>query len=87
MTERTLQILQDLEAVREDLLALSDDIRLSIDHTDDEAFVKVVEKFSCDCSLSTQASNLTMANWSVEGAFCELPTSNAFRDIQTGAYS
>lgn len=37
MTERTLQILRDLEAVRENLLALSDDIWLGIDHNDSEA--------------------------------------------------
>lgn len=43
MTERTLQILQDLEAVRENLLALSDDIWLSIDHNDDEALEEGVE--------------------------------------------
>ncbi len=34
MTERTLQILRDLELVRENLLALSDEIWLSIDHND-----------------------------------------------------
>ena len=32
--ERTRQILEDLEGVRENLLALSDDIWLSIDHND-----------------------------------------------------
>lgn len=37
MTERTLQILHDLEAVRESLLALSDEIWLSIDHNDADA--------------------------------------------------
>lgn len=34
---RTLEILQDLEAVRENLLGLSDEIWLSIDHNDQEA--------------------------------------------------
>tara|TARA_A100001391_G_scaffold186044_2_gene154986 strand:+ start:830 stop:1447 length:618 start_codon:yes stop_codon:yes gene_type:complete len=34
---RTRLILEDLEAVRENLLALSDDIWLSIDHNDDKA--------------------------------------------------
>lgn len=43
MTERTLQILQDLEAVRENLLALSDDIWLSIDHNDSDALEEGVE--------------------------------------------
>lgn len=37
-TARTRQILEDLEAVRENLLALSDDIWLSIDHNDPVAF-------------------------------------------------
>ena len=37
-TDRTRQILEDLEAVRENLLALSDDIWLSIDHNDPDAF-------------------------------------------------
>ena len=37
MTQRTRQILQDLEDVRENLLALSDDIWLSIDHNDHDA--------------------------------------------------
>lgn len=35
--ERTRQILEDLEGVRENLLALSDDIWLSIDHNDPQA--------------------------------------------------
>jgi len=34
---RTRRILEDLEAVRENLLALSDDIWLSIDHNDGQA--------------------------------------------------
>ncbi len=38
--ERTRQILEDLEAVRENLLALSDDIWLSIDHNDNDALVE-----------------------------------------------
>lgn len=36
-SDRTRAILEDLEAVRENLLALSDDIWLSIDHNDTEA--------------------------------------------------
>ena len=40
---RTRQILEDLEAVRENLLALSDDIWLSIDHNDPQALDEGVE--------------------------------------------
>lgn len=65
MTERTLQILRDLEAVRENLLALSDEIWLSIDHNDDEALEEGVEfkraynaKLSAFDSLSTELSQL-----------------------------
>ncbi len=43
MTDRTLQILRDLEAVRENLLALSDDIWLGIDHNDTQAMNEGVE--------------------------------------------
>src|SRR5437660_8196234 len=41
--ERTRQILEDLEAVRENLLALSDDIWLSIDHNDPQALEEGVQ--------------------------------------------
>jgi hypothetical protein len=41
--ERTRQILEDLEAVRENLRALSDDIWLSIDHNDPQALEAGVE--------------------------------------------
>ena len=41
--ERTRSILEDLEAVRENLLALSDDIWHSIDHNDPEALEAGVE--------------------------------------------
>lgn len=65
MTERTLQILQDLEAVRENLLALSDDIWLSIDHNDDEALDEGVEfkrtynaKLAAFDALSSELSQL-----------------------------
>lgn len=65
MTERTLQILRDLEAVRENLLALSDEIWLSIDHNDDEALEEGVEfkrayntKLSAFDSLATELSQL-----------------------------
>ena len=37
MTDRIRDILEQLEQVREDLLALSDDIWNSIDHNDDQA--------------------------------------------------
>jgi len=40
---RTRSILEDLEAVRENLLALSDDIWLSIDHNDEQALEEGVE--------------------------------------------
>jgi hypothetical protein len=40
---RTRQILEDLETVRENLLALSDDIWLSIDHNDPQALDSGVE--------------------------------------------
>ena len=40
---RTRRILEDLEAVRENLLALSDDIWLSIDHNDPEALEEGVQ--------------------------------------------
>jgi EAL domain-containing protein (putative c-di-GMP-specific phosphodiesterase class I) len=42
-SERTRQILEDLEAVRENLLALSDDIWKSIDHNDPAALDAGVE--------------------------------------------
>ena len=41
--DRTRQILEDLEAVRENLLALSDDIWLSIDHNDPKALEEGVQ--------------------------------------------
>jgi len=41
--DRTRQILEDLEAVRENLLALSDDIWLSIDHNDQKALEEGVQ--------------------------------------------
>jgi len=41
--DRTRQILEDLEAVRENLLALSDDIWLSIDHNDLKALEEGVQ--------------------------------------------
>jgi hypothetical protein len=42
-SDRTRQILEDLEAVRENLLALSDDIWRSIDHNDPDALEAGVE--------------------------------------------
>jgi len=41
--DRTRQILNDLEAVRENLLALSDDIWLNIDHNDNDALEEGVQ--------------------------------------------
>ena len=65
MTERTLQILQDLEAVRENLLALSDDIWLSIDHNDPDSLEAGVEfkrtynaKLAAFDALSSELSQL-----------------------------
>ncbi len=65
MTERTLQILRDLEAVRENLLALSDEIWLSIDHNDSDALEEGVEfkraynsKLAAFDALSTDLSQL-----------------------------
>jgi hypothetical protein len=65
MTERTLQILRDLEAVRENLLALSDEIWLSIDHNDADALEDGVEfkraynsKLSAFDALSSELSQL-----------------------------
>ena len=52
---RTRHILQDLEAVRENLLALSDDIWLSIDHNDSEALEEGVQ--------FKRAYNEKMAGW------------------------
>jgi hypothetical protein len=43
MTKRILDILTDLERVRENLLALSDDIWMSIDHNDSQAMREGVE--------------------------------------------
>ncbi len=65
MTDRTLQILRDLEAVRENLLALSDEIWLSIDHNDADALEEGVEfkraynsKLSAFDALSSEISQL-----------------------------
>lgn len=65
MTERTLHILRDLEAVRENLLALSDEIWLSIDHNDADALEEGVEfkraynaKLSAFDALSSELSQL-----------------------------
>lgn len=63
--ERTLQILEDLEAVRENLLALSDDIWESIDRQDlagfDEGvqFMRTyIEKMSAFDQLASDISSL-----------------------------
>jgi hypothetical protein len=65
MTERTLQILRELEVVRENLLALSDEIWISIDHNDADALEEGVEfkraynsKLSAFDALSSELSRL-----------------------------
>ena len=65
MTDRTRRILEDLAAVRENLLALSDDIWLSIDHNDPESLEEGVafkrtynEKLGAFDSLATELSTL-----------------------------
>src|SRR5437660_6954015 len=63
--ERTRQILEDLEAVRENLLALSDDVWLSIDHNDTQSLEEGVqfkraynEKMAAFDLLATDLSSL-----------------------------
>jgi len=72
MTDRTRIILEDLEAVRENLLALSDDIWLSIDHNDPDALEEGVafkrtynEKLAAFDSLATELSVLVQQFTSV----------------------
>ena len=72
MTDRTRIILEDLEAVRENLLALSDDIWLSIDHNDPDALEEGVafkrtynEKLAAFDSLATELSILVQQFTSV----------------------
>ena len=62
---RIRQILEDLEAVRENLLALSDDIWLSIDHNDTDALEEGVEfkrqyneKMAAFDTLATELSRM-----------------------------
>ncbi|GIW83158.1 MAG: hypothetical protein KatS3mg105_4965 [Gemmatales bacterium] len=73
MTERTRQILEDLEAVRENLLALSDDIWLSIDHNDTQALEEGVEfkrkyneKLAAFDALASEISGLVQQFTSVD---------------------
>ncbi len=63
--ERTRQILEDLEAVRENLLALSDEVWLSIDHHDPKALEEGVEfkrsyneKMAAFDTIATELSGL-----------------------------
>jgi len=70
--DRTRHILQDLEAVRENLLALSDDIWLSIDHNDSEALEEGVqfkraynEKMSAFDTLASELSTMVQQYTSV----------------------
>ena len=65
MTEKTINILRDLETVRENLLALSDDIWHSIDHNDSDALEAGVEfkrqynsRLSAFDTLSSEISQL-----------------------------
>lgn len=65
MNQRIRNILEDLEAVRENLLALSDDIWLSIDHNDPEALDRGYEfkrtynaKVSAFDTLATDISQI-----------------------------
>ncbi|SMP64254.1 hypothetical protein SAMN06265222_108197 [Neorhodopirellula lusitana] len=69
---RTRLLLEDLEAVRENLLALSDDIWLSIDHNDDKALEDGVEfkraynaKVASFDSVATELSELVQQYTSV----------------------
>jgi hypothetical protein len=65
MNARTREILEDLEAVRENLLALSDEIWLSIDHNDPESLEEGVsfkraynEKMSAFDTLASELSTM-----------------------------
>ena len=77
MTDRTRLLLEDLEAVRENLLALSDDIWQSIDHNDPDSLEEGVafkrnynEKLAAFDTLATELSRLvqqfTSVNLSLE---------------------
>lgn len=62
---RTRAILEDLEAVRENLLALSDDIWLSIDHNDSESLEAGVEfKRAYNSKVCAFDSVATVRLWS-----------------------
>lgn len=72
MQHRTKQIFEDLEAVRENLIALSDDIWLSIDHNDPEALEEGVqfkraynEKISAFDTLASELSDMIQQYTSV----------------------
>jgi len=72
MTDRTRLILEDLEAVRENLLALSDDIWQSIDHNDPDSLEEGVafkrtynEELAAFDSLATELSVLVQQFTSV----------------------
>jgi hypothetical protein len=65
MPDRTREILEDLEAVRENLLALSDEIWLSIDHNDPEGLEEGVrfkraynEKMAAFDTLASELSTM-----------------------------
>lgn len=72
MTDRTRLLLEDLEAVRENLLALSDDIWQSIDHNDPDSLEEGVafkrnynEKLAAFDTLATELSRLVQQFTSV----------------------
>ncbi len=72
MTDRTRLLLEDLEAVRENLLALSDDIWQSIDHNDPDSLEEGVafkrnynEKLATFDTLATELSRLVQQFTSV----------------------
>lgn len=72
MNQRTRSILEDLEAVRENLLALSDDIWQSIDHNDMQALEEGVdfkrkynEKLAAFDTLASEISELVQQFTSV----------------------
>jgi hypothetical protein len=73
MKERIREILTDLERVRENLLALSDDIWLGIDHNDTDALragvefkVGFNERFDAFARAATELSSLIRTYMTVE---------------------
>jgi len=86
MKERVKRILTDLEAVRENLLALSDDIWLNIDHNNQEALTEGVrfkqaynQKMGAFDELASDISTLIQqfTDVRIEGGADESPTDAA----------